>query len=164
MAQPDFRFMSRHPVHVLSLGFGAGLAPIAPGTLGTLLAFPLYWLMAGLPAWAYLAAVAALFAAGVAAAGFTSAALGVHDHRAIVIDEVAGMLLGLFHLPAGAPGGWVWLVLAFLLFRALDVLKPWPISWADRRVAGGFGIMLDDLLAGVFTLAVMQALLWVAGA
>ncbi len=164
MKKPDFRFMSRNPVHVLSLGFGAGLAPVAPGTLGTLLAFPVYFLIVGLPAWAYLAVVAALFAVGTAAAGYTSAALGAHDHRAIVIDEIAGMLLGLFYLPAHLPGDCAWLVLAFLLFRVLDVLKPWPIDWVDRHVTGGFGIMLDDLLAGLFTLVGMQALLLIIGA
>lgn len=163
-ANPGVRFMLRHPAHLLSLGCGVGLSPVAPGTAGTLLAIPLYSLLAGLPAWLYLGAVAALFVVGAAAAGYSSAALGVHDHRAIVVDEVAGMLLGLFHLPGDGGSAWVWVVLAFLLFRAFDVLKPWPISRADRNVAGGFGIMLDDALAGLATLAVVQALALVVGA
>ena len=161
-ANPDFRFVLRHPAHLLSLGFGAGLSPVAPGTVGTLLAIPAYWLIAGWPAWLYLAAVAALFVVGAAAAGYSSAALGVHDHRAIVVDEVAGMLIALFHLPGA--GAWPWMVLAFLLFRVFDVLKPWPIDRADRDVAGGFGIMLDDALAGLWTLAVVQALSLAVGA
>ena len=163
-AGPDLRFVLRHPAHLLSLGCGAGLSPVAPGTVGTLLAIPAYWLIADLPAWLYLAAVAALFVVGAAAAGYSSAALGAHDHRAIVVDEVAGMLLALFHLPGAGAGAWLWIALAFLLFRVFDVLKPWPIDRVDRGVGGGFGIMLDDALAGLGTLAVVQALSLAVGA
>ena len=160
---PDLRFLLRHPAHLLSLGGGAGLSPIAPGTVGTLLAIPVYWFIAGWPAWLYLGAVAALFVVGGAAAGYSSTALGAHDHHAIVVDEIAGMLLGLFHLPGGG-AAWAWLMLAFLLFRVFDVLKPWPIDRVDRSIGGGFGIMLDDALAGLWTLAAIQTLALAVGA
>jgi phosphatidylglycerophosphatase A len=140
--KPDMR----NPLHLLAFGFGSGLAPKAPGTFGTLVALPLYLLMQGLPLPVYLGLVVAGFLIGIWLCGRTSADLGVHDHGGIVWDEIIGYLLTM----AFAPSGWIWLVVGFLLFRFFDILKPWPIRWFDRRVPGGFGIMLDDLLAGVY--------------
>jgi phosphatidylglycerophosphatase A len=141
----------RQPLHLLAFGFGSGLAPKAPGTFGTLVAVPIYLLMQGLPLIAYLALVLAGFIAGIWICDRTSRDLGVHDHGGIVWDEIVGYLLTM----TLAPSGWVWVLLGFLLFRFFDILKPWPIRWLDRRVPGGFGIMLDDLIAGLFAGVVM---------
>ncbi len=142
------------PVHWLAFGLGAGLAPKAPGTFGTLVAVPLYLFLAPLPLPAYLAVVAALALLGVWLCGRTARDLGVHDHPGIVWDEVVGYLLTM----SAAPAGWGWVLAGFVLFRLFDILKPWPIAWLDRRIGGGLGIMLDDLLAGALALAVLQLL------
>ncbi len=142
----------RDPLHLLSLGFGSGLAPSAPGTAGTVAAIPLYLLLSPLPPVHYLAAVLVLFGLGVWLCHRTAEALGVHDHPAIVIDEFVGFLITM----AVAPAGWYWVLAGFVLFRLFDIVKPWPIRWIDRRVGGGFGIMLDDVLAGIYAWVVLQ--------
>ncbi len=151
--RPDWR----DPVQLAACGFGSGLAPVAPGTFGTLVALPLWWLLQPLPLAAYLAVVALLAAVGVWLCGRAAAALGVHDHPAIVWDEIVGYLVAM----TAAPAGWVPMLLGFALFRAFDILKPWPIRTVDRRVHGGLGIMLDDLLAGAFAGVVLQVVLLV---
>ncbi len=148
--KPDLR----NPVHLLAFGFGSGLAPKAPGTFGTLVAVPLYVLMADLSMTLYLALLLVGSLLGIWICGRTSEDLGVHDHGGIVWDEIAGYLLTM----AFAPPGWIWLLVGFLLFRFFDILKPWPIRWLDRQVAGGFGIMLDDLMAGIYAGLVMLLL------
>jgi len=148
----------KNPLHWPALGFGLGAAPFAPGTFGTLLGIPIYLLLAGVPLTGYLCAVAGLFLLGVAACRVTARALGVHDHPAIVFDEVVGFLITM----ALAPPGWWWLAAGFALFRLFDIWKPWPIRWIDRRVHGGVGIMLDDALAGVYALLVLQLIAWLA--
>lgn len=150
----------RNPVHLLALGFGTGLAPRAPGTVGTLPAIPLYLLLTILPGWVALALIAVAVAGGVWICDQAARDFGVHDHPAIVWDEIAGFLVAL----AIAPAGWAWLAAAFVLFRLLDALKPWPIGLLDRRVGGGLGIMLDDVAAGLATGVVLQLLLWLAPA
>ena len=142
----------RHPVNFLALGFGSGLVPVAPGTAGTLVAIPVYLLLQPLAPGIYLPLVVALFVAGIPICAFTAKRLDVHDHPGIVWDEVVGYLVTM----AFAPAGWLWVVAGFVLFRIFDVAKPWPIKWLDRQVHGGFGIMLDDLVAGVFSAAVLQ--------
>lgn len=144
--------MLRHPAHVIALGAGAGLAPKAPGTAGTLLAFPLHWWVApqfGAAAW--LAILAAGFAVGIWACASTGRALGVSDHGALVWDEVVAFALVLFF----TPDDYVWQAFAFLLFRFFDVVKPQPIRYYDRRLHSGFGVMFDDLLAAAYTLLVL---------
>jgi phosphatidylglycerophosphatase A len=150
---PTLRLL-RHPLDFLALGFGSGLVPVAPGTAGTLAAVPVYLLLQPLPTAVYLAVSALLFLAGIPVCAHTARRLGVHDHPAIVWDEVVGYLVTM----ALAPSGWQWLVAGFVLFRLFDVVKPWPIMWCDRRVSGGLGIMLDDLLAGLFAAIVLQLL------
>ncbi|MBL4583594.1 MAG: phosphatidylglycerophosphatase A [Pseudomonadales bacterium] len=134
---------------MLAFGFGSGLAPFAPGTAGTVAAIPLFLLLNMLPAELYLAACALTFVVGIPICGASAKALGVKDHSGIVWDEFVGFWVTM----AFAPSGWIWLVLGFAFFRLFDIAKPWPISWVDRNVGGGFGIMLDDLLAGLLAAA-----------
>jgi phosphatidylglycerophosphatase A len=145
--------MLRNPVHLLALGLGAGLSPWAPGTLGTVVALVLYLLLPPLHWMAYLAGLVAAFALGIWLCEQTSRALGVEDHGGIVWDEFVGSWITMFM----APAGWEWIAGGFLLFRELDVLKPWPIRWADRRIKGGLGIMLDDVIAGIMAALCLQA-------
>jgi phosphatidylglycerophosphatase A len=148
--QPDLR----NPVHLLAFGFGSGTAPFAPGTFGTLAAIPFLLLLAMLPLTLYLAVLLICFGMGIRWCGQTSADLGVHDHGGIVWDE----FVGLFVTMTAVPIGWQSLLLGFALFRLFDILKPWPIGWLDRRVDGGLGIMLDDVLAGVYAWVVLVLL------
>lgn len=141
----------RDPGHFLALGFGSGLMPRAPGTAGTVVAVPLYLLCVQLPFWAYGTVLLLAFLLGIYICGRTARALGVHDHPAIVWDEVIGYGLTM----AWAPAGWGWVLLGFVAFRVFDILKPWPIQVLDRRLGGGLGIMLDDVLAGLAAAAVL---------
>ncbi|MCK5639915.1 MAG: phosphatidylglycerophosphatase A [Gammaproteobacteria bacterium] len=148
----------RHPIHFLSFGFGSGLAQFAPGTFGTLAAIPVYLLLEPLGYMIFAIVTVALFLVGVVLCHTTALALGSHDHPAIVWDEIVGYLITMFMVPQG----WEWVLAGFLLFRFFDILKPWPIRWIDRQVHGGFGIMLDDVLAGVFACLCLQGLvIWV---
>ena len=142
----------RNPVHLLAFGFGSGVLPFAPGTFGTLVAVPLYLLLQPLPLLSYLATLLVAFIVGVWLCEKTSRDLGVHDHGGIVWDEIVGYLLTMTF----APKGWVWLLVGFVLFRLFDIFKPWPIRSIDRQVKGGFGIMLDDVLAAIYALLILQ--------
>ena len=154
MTRPTAAFMVRHPAHLIALGAGAGLVPGAPGTAGTLLAFPLYWGLATYcSAFTLLGLIVLGFALGVWACGRTGRALGVSDHGAIVWDEIVAFTLVLFFTPAGL----AWQAFAFLLFRLFDILKPPPIRYYDRMLKSGFGVMFDDLLAACYTLLVLAA-------
>jgi phosphatidylglycerophosphatase A len=140
------------PDCAVALGFGLGLMPWMPGTFGGLLAFPLCWAMQGAPAIVMVATVAAAVALGVWVSGSTCRHLGVHDHGAIVWDEVCGALIAMLL----APAAWLWWLAAFIAFRAFDILKPWPINWLDRNLKGGWGVMMDDVAAGLAA----GALIW----
>jgi len=142
----------RRPHHWLAYGFGSGLSPWAPGTMGTLAAIPLYLLLRPLALGWYLLLLAALTLVGIWACGKTADEMHAHDPSAIVWDEVVGFLLAM----TAAPPGWPWLLAGFALFRFFDILKPWPIRELDQRVRGGLGVILDDLLAGALTWAVIQ--------
>lgn len=141
----------KDPVLFLAFGFGSGLLPRAPGTAGTAAAIPLYLWLSQYPLTIYLALVCVLVITGVWICQQASARLGVHDHPGIVWDEVAGFLVSM--IPAFP--SWIWLPAGFILFRLFDIWKPWPISWADRGLKGGLGIMLDDLLAGGFAALIL---------
>ncbi|WP_107851453.1 phosphatidylglycerophosphatase A [Oceanimonas marisflavi] len=155
MRKPELAALKlSNPLHLLALGFGSGLSPVMPGTMGTLAAVPLYLLMAGLPLWLYVALLIVGFVAGIKICNAATTAIGRHDHGAIVWDEFIGFGVTML----AAPAGWKWIAIGFVLFRFFDMVKPWPISWFDRRVHGGFGIMLDDLIAGLFALACLQGL------
>src|SRR5262245_31554827 len=137
----------RDPGHLLAFGLGLGLAPVAPGTFGTLLGIPVAVGLAqlGLPGAAIGTAV--LFVAGIYLCGRTARELGTDDHPGIVWDEVVGYAIAVLFVPLQ----WPWWLAAFLLFRALDIVKPWPIREIDHSLRGGLGTMLDDAVAGLFT-------------
>jgi phosphatidylglycerophosphatase A len=149
----------RKPSHLLAFGFGSGLAPYAPGTFGTLVGIPFFMLFSAVSLPLYLVLTALMFLVGVVVCERCSRDLGVHDHGGIVWDEIVGFLVTMIAVPLE----WHWLLSGFLLFRFFDILKPWPIRWFDRHVSGGFGIMLDDVIAGLFALGCQHLLiLWLA--
>ncbi len=141
---------------MLSFGFGSGLSPIAPGTMGTIVAVPIFLLICKLSLIYYLACVAILFILGCWSSSMTAKALNTHDHPGIVIDEIVGYLITMILVPVT----WYWLIFGFVLFRLFDIWKPWPISVVDKGVKGGLGIMLDDILAGIFSLLSLHIAIW----
>ncbi|MFT6616878.1 MAG: phosphatidylglycerophosphatase A [Halopseudomonas sp.] len=143
----------RNPIHFLAFGFGSGAVRRAPGTWGTLASVPFVPLWQHLSLSGYLAVIVISTLLGIWLCGRTAKDLGVHDHGGIVWDEFVGYWLTMLL----APPGWLWLLGGFVLFRFFDILKPWPIGWVDRKVHGGLGIMLDDILAGLMALAVLLA-------
>ena len=155
---PDINFMLQHPAHIFALGLGSGLAPRAPGTFGTLAAIPFWLLMAPLPFFAKVLIIFASFIIGIWLCEKTSNSLGVHDHGGIVWDEFVGFWLTMLFAPAGL----IWLLAGFGLFRFFDIVKPWPIKLLDQKVHGGFGIMIDDILAGLFAgLSLLAISAWI---
>ncbi len=145
-----------NPVHLLSFGFGSGLSPKAPGTMGTLIAIPLFLVMSKLTLTIYILIVIVIFGIGCWTSEKTAKALNVHDHPGIVIDEIAGYLITMIMVPVT----WYWVLLGFLFFRLFDIWKPWPISIIDKQVKGGFGIMLDDVLAALYSLLSLHIVIW----
>ncbi len=141
-------------VHLLAFGFGVGCSPKAPGTMGTLLAVGIYLPLSLLSPGVYLGVLGLVVLGGIWLCGSAAEDLGVHDHPGIVWDEIAGFLLTM----VAAPPGWYWVVIGFLLFRLFDIWKPWPIRWLDREIGGGLGIMLDDIVAGLFAAACLQGM------
>jgi phosphatidylglycerophosphatase A len=152
---PSLRFLFSHPAHLVACGFGSGLSPFAPGTVGTLFAwatFPL--LRAWMNDFELLAFLAVCFIGGVLAAHRTGADLGVIDHGSIVWDEIVPFWLVLTFCPAG----WLWQTTAFLLFRFFDIVKPQPARYFDEKVKNGLGVMTDDLIAGGYSVLVLAIL------
>jgi phosphatidylglycerophosphatase A len=143
--RPTWRHLA-DPVHCIALGFGSGLAPFAPGTFGSLVGLGVALALAPLGLAWNLAAVAIAVLGGIWICGESARRLGVHDHPAIVWDEVAGMMIAML----AVPDAWWGAPLAFALFRLFDIAKPWPIREIDHGLGGGAGIMLDDVLAGIF--------------
>ena len=153
--RPNREFLLKHPAHLIAFGFGAGLMPKAPGTWGTLVAIPFYFLALRLGGTsAVLTCALVFFVLGMWASAVAGKALGVADHGGIVIDEIAAFVLVL----AFTPQGLLWLVVAFVLFRIFDITKPWPIRYFDRTLKGGFGVMFDDLLAAIAAIAILLLL------
>jgi phosphatidylglycerophosphatase A len=159
VARPNLRFALSHPAHFVALGFGSGLAPFAPGTFGTLLALPIFWYLAPrLEPIDFVILLGGMYVAGVWICDKTGRDMGVEDHKAIVWDEITAFLIVLFF----TPNALLWQAVAFLLFRLFDILKPGPIRYVERMFRGGFGVMVDDLVAAFFALiclALMQLLL-----
>lgn len=151
MSRPTDRIRLTNPWHLLATGFGSGLSPVIPGTMGTLAAIPFYLLLAQLPFWGYLLLTLLACIIGVKICQVTSDDMQVHDHGSIVWDEFAGfwITMGIVPLFGLAVFDWRLVISGFVLFRLFDMVKPWPIGWLDKQVAGGLGIMLDDIVAGV---------------
>ncbi len=144
----------KRPVMWLATGFGAGLSPVAPGTAGSLVGVLVYLAVARLPLPFYLALVLALAIVGIWVCERAGRALAVPDHPGIVWDEIVGLLIAM----AATPPSWQGVVAGFALFRLFDILKPWPVGRIDRGVKGGLGVMLDDVMAGLYALACLQIL------
>ena len=144
------------PRYFIAFGFGSGLMPVAPGTFGTMAAIPLFLLMQDLSSSVYLGLLALFFVLGVWVSQVVTNDLGLEDYKGVVWDEVFGYLLTMWLAPAGL----IWVFLGFALFRLFDIWKPFPISWVDKKVHGGLGIMLDDLLAAVPAWLLLQMLAW----
>ncbi len=159
-AQANWHFLRQHPAYWIAFGFGSGLSPVAPGTVGSLLAFPLYALTlahCSLP-WLIVVLLAAQLL-GVWVCDKTGRALGEADYGGIVWDEIAACWLIL----ACVPQQWSWWLAAFALFRLFDIWKPWPVREADRHVKGGFGVMLDDVLAAVYVIIILRGIMMIKG-
>ncbi|SMN12008.1 Phosphatidylglycerophosphatase A [uncultured Candidatus Thioglobus sp.] len=146
----------KNPIHFIAFGFGAGCLPKCPGTFGTLVGIPLYVLLVYLPWYIYLIIVIVFFLLGVWLCDVTDKHLGTHDHSGIVWDEIVGFLIAMFLVPFD----WRFLLLGFILFRLFDIFKPYPIAWLDRTIEGGLGIMLDDVLAGIYALVMIQIIIY----
>lgn len=145
MANLTARQVFTHPIHFLAYGFGAGLSPKGPGTMGTVVAVPIYVLLMTLGQPAYWVFLAVALVAGVYICGYTAKRIGVEDPKGVVWDEVVGYLVTMLWVPFG----WPWILAGFLLFRLFDIWKPWPIRWLDQNVKGGLGIMVDDVAAAI---------------
>lgn len=147
--QPDLAFVHSRLAHFLAFGAGIGLSRFAPGTFGTLVAFPLFWFLDSfLEPIALLLAIDILFIFGIWACGITGKALSARDHPGMVWDEIVAFMLVLYF----TPDYWLWSLAAFILFRFFDILKPPPIKYFERKIRGGLGVMFDDLLAAFYTL------------
>lgn len=147
-----------NPTHILAFGFGSGLAPKAPGTVGSLAAMLVWWVwLQELSIYTQLSVLVAGFFLGIFVCHQCAKDLGVHDYGGIVWDEWIGLWISYLFLPQGI----IWLLAGFGLFRLFDILKPFPISWLDKKITGGLGIMLDDVLAGLAALSILQIIIYV---
>ena len=156
MSEPVQPNLLKSPAQFLAFGFGSGLAPKAPGTFGTLAAVPLYWLLSHLSLGYYTLAIVVTFILGIWICDAASKQLGVHDHGGIVWDEFVGYWITMWALP----NSWPWIIAGFIAFRIFDIAKPWPIGPLDKKVDGGFGIMIDDVVAGVMACGCLHIALW----
>ena len=146
----------RHPAGWIASGFGSGFSPRAPGTVGSAVAMlPWLWLRT-LPLHYYALAVLLAFVIGVWASTWVVRRSGVQDPQVVVWDEFVGVWIALI----AAPAGWIWMLAGFALFRLFDIWKPWPVNWADEKIGGGVGVMLDDVFAGFYALIVMEIAAW----
>lgn len=151
-AQPVPHSVWKKPSHFIAFGFGSGAIPFAPGTFGTLIAIPFYLAMQSLSYNAYLMLLIILIIASMWLCDKVTKEIGVQDHSGMCLDEIIGYLVTML----GAPHGFIWIVLGFLFFRLFDIWKPWPISYIDQHVHGGIGIILDDVLAGIYSLILLK--------
>jgi phosphatidylglycerophosphatase A len=149
------RISMKNPVHFLALGFGSGLIPLMPGTFGSAAAIPLLILSANMPVMVFIAFTVFASIFGIYLCGKTADDMQVHDHGSIVWDEVAGLFITFLFVPITAPS----LLAGFVLFRIFDILKPWPIGPIDKRLHGGTGIMLDDIVAGAMACACLHIMM-----
>ncbi len=143
----------KYPVHFLAYGFGTGLMPFAPGTFGSLVGVVLFWYMSPLGAGTYAAVVALLFVLGIFICGQTARDTAATDPGFIVFDEIVGFLIAMYLMPRE----WQWIVAGFLIYRLFDIWKPYPIHIVENKFGLGTAIMLDDVIAGIYTLVLLQA-------
>lgn len=157
--KPTLKWLLQNPIRFLGFGFGSGLAPKAPGTFGTLPALPLAWILLFLDSGkiGLIILSVVLFFIGIWICNVTERDLGVHDYGGIVWDEIVAMLLILAFVPQTV----LWWLMAFLVFRFFDAVKPPPIKWFDQKVSGGFGVMLDDIIAAIMSIMVLLVLQYV---
>lgn len=154
---PTPREIWQKPSYFVAFGFGAGCIPVAPGTFGTLMAIPFYLMMQSLSLTIYLTLLILITIGSVWLSQKVSEEIQVHDHPGMCLDEIVGFLVTM----CGAPFGIGWIILGFILFRFFDILKPWPINYIDQKVSGGFGMILDDIVAGIFSLIILQIIAWI---
>jgi phosphatidylglycerophosphatase A len=156
LGQPNLKLLFQHPAYFFGLGLGSGLAKKAPGTFGTIVGLPIFWLISayGLPIQLFI--ITALFIIGIYFCNATGKILGVVDHGSIVWDEIVAMMLVLTFTPMQ----WQWWLVAFMLFRLFDIWKPYPIRQCDAKLKNGFGVMFDDLLAAIYAIISLRVLLW----
>lgn len=158
--RPTLRFMLAHPLHLVALGFGSGLSPIAPGTFGTLFAWATFRALdIALPADAFLLLILLSFVLGIVAIEKTGTALGEIDHGGIVWDEIVPFWGVLWALSQVMGDNLLWQGIAFALFRLYDIKKPWPASYYDRKIKNGYGVMMDDVIAALYTVLTLAVLL-----
>ncbi|WP_369683397.1 phosphatidylglycerophosphatase A [Nitrosomonas communis] len=157
MISPTWRFITSRPVYFLAFGIGTGLSPKAPGTVGTLVGYPLYFLMiAYLPFEVVMRVLAVMYLIGIWICDVAGKAVGLADHPGIVWDEIVAMALVLCYSPQNIYG----YIGAFVAFRLFDIIKPWPINLIDERMKNGHGVMLDDLLAAGYSIALIQLVIY----
>lgn len=144
----------KNPMYFMAFGFGSGAVPFAPGTFGTLMAIPFYLALRLLPLTYYLIFIILFVAFTSWLCDEISRRTHTHDHPGMCIDEFAGFFVTMI----GAPTGFYWILLGFILFRLFDIVKPWPIAYADRHIKGGFGMVFDDVLAGIYAMIIIQVL------
>ena len=158
--RPTLRFMLAHPLHLIALGFGSGLSPFAPGTFGTLFAWATFRaLNIVLPADAFLLLILLSYVLGIVAIEKTGTALGEIDHGGIVWDEIVPFWGALWALSQVMGDNLLWQGVAFALFRLYDIKKPWPASYYDRKIKNGYGVMMDDVIAALYTVLTLAVLL-----
>ena len=145
----------KNPLHFFALGFGTGLLTKAPGTMGTLVGVLIYILLPSNNLILYFVIIISFFIFGIFCCDYTGKYLDNHDHPSIVWDEIVGYLVTMIMVPRD----WIWILLGFVLFRAFDIIKPWPISLVDRKIQNGLGTMLDDFVAGIFSLIVIHVII-----
>jgi len=151
------RALLRHPFGWIACGFGSGLSPVAPGTAGSLVALLPWFVLRELPLPWFAVALVAAFAIGVIACDWAVRTLKIADPSAVVWDEFVGLWIALAPL-IWRPQSSMWILYGFILFRIFDIAKPWPVSWADRKISGGLGVMLDDVFAGIYAAIALVAL------
>lgn len=147
----------RNPWHFIAFGFGSGALPIAPGTFGTLMAIPFYLAIQHLPHLIYLVILLIVIIGSIGICNKVSREIGIHDHQGMCLDEIVGYLVTMF----AAPHGLKWIIIGFILFRLFDIFKPQPIRYIDEKIMGGAGMILDDVVAGIYSLIIIHLLAWV---
>lgn len=147
----------KNPWHFIAFGFGTGTIPIAPGTFGTLIAIPFYLYLSTFSHTSYLILTLFIMFFSMWLCEKVSRQINIHDHQGMCIDEIVGFLVTMYH----APYGWRWILLGFVLFRFFDIAKPWPIRQIDKQMKGGVGMILDDVMAGIYSFIIIQIIAWI---